>query len=259
MTPRTLSRRRICPSPILLLGALWLLTACVATTEPIRSAPHPAAAVTLWRCGAYPVETRPAGVGMRLVFNGRTHQLHPTPAASGARYEGRDSGGQTVVFWDKAGVASLQIGGWVHPTCRHEHPHLRPSGPPQPQPPPAPTTVPYSAPAGPPTLTGGEWHIERIQGLAPASGIRPSVLFYPDGRVSGHSGCNRFMGRYTLEPSGLRLSAMAGTRIACPEPLMKQEDQLLQLLSSVSQHLFDASGALILRTPDGRTLSARRP
>ncbi len=257
MTPRPPSRRHIRPFPILLPGAVWLLTACVATTEPIRSAPLPAAAATHWRCGAYPVETRPAGAGMRLVFNGRAHHLHPTPAASGARYEGRDSAGQAIVFWDKAGVASLQIGGWMHPTCRHEHPELRPPSPPLP--PPAPPAAPAPAPVGIPALTGGEWHIERIQGLAPAAGIRPSVAFSPDGRVSGHSGCNRFMGRYTLEPSGLRLSAMAGTRMACPDPLMKQEDQLLQLLSSVSQHLFDASGALILRTSDGRTLSARRP
>lgn len=238
---------------VLPMFAAPLLAACVATTGPARPpAPYPGP-VTHWRCGAYPVETRALGSDIELRFNGRSHRLYPTPAGSGARYEGRDSAGQPIVFWDKAGVASLQIGGWVHPTCRHEPVAARPQ-PPAPLPPVG--TVP---PMGAPSLIGGEWRIERLNGQAPALASQPHVAFHPDGRVTGHSGCNRFMGRFTQDAGGLRLSALAGTRMACPDPLMKQEDQLLQLLSAVSQPLFDASGALILRTPDGRTLSARRP
>jgi hypothetical protein len=40
---------------------------------------------------------------------------------------------------------------------------------------------------------------------------------------------------------------------------MGQEHTLLALLPAVTAHAFDSRGVLVLRTPDGRTLTARRP
>lgn len=48
----------------------------------------------------------------------------------------------------------------------------------------------------------------------------------PDGnRVSGFSGCNTFMGTYTLEKDNrIKFSKMASTRTACPEAAIKESE-----------------------------------
>lgn len=268
------------------LATSLVLAGCVATMEPQRPMPphphppvpvvHPAptpvptptiSPVSLWRCGPWEARTHLEGPFLVLAFNGQRYHLRPTPAASGARYETRDVTGQPVVFWDKAGVASLQVAGWIHPTCRLEAPAPVVLPPPPPQPPPlppprpiSPLPVPPAPPAVvPPVLTGGEWRIERIAGLPVVAGTAPTLRFEANGQFSGHSGCNRFSGRYSLAPQGLQMSRLTSTRMACPPPTMGQEHTLLALLPAVNAHAFDTRGALVLRTPDGRTLTARRP
>lgn len=261
------------------LAASLVLAGCVATMEPQRPlpphppvpvvypAPAPAPAptigpVSLWRCGAWEARTHLEGPFLVLAFNGQRYHLRPTPAAAGARYETRDVTGQPVVFWDKAGVASLQVAGWIHPTCRLEEPVpvVLPT-PPRPLPPPVPTVPPPPAPQrpAPVALAGGEWLIERIAGLPVAAGTAPTLRFEANGQFSGHSGCNRFSGRYSLAPQGLQISRLTSTRMACPPAAMGQERTLLVLLPAVNAHAFDARGVLVLRTPDGRTVTARRP
>lgn len=50
----------------------------------------------------------------------------------------------------------------------------------------------------------------------------------PDGnRVSGYSGCNNFMGTYTLEEGNrIKFSSMASTRKACPESAVNESELL---------------------------------
>lgn len=50
----------------------------------------------------------------------------------------------------------------------------------------------------------------------------------PDGnRVSGYSGCNTFMGTYTLEAGNrIKFSSMASTRMACPEAAINESELL---------------------------------
>ena len=49
------------------------------------------------------------------------------------------------------------------------------------------------------------------------------------------------------------------TMMACPEALMKQEQKLLKLLSTVQSYRIDKTGALVLTTSDKKTIVARRP
>ncbi len=81
-------------------------------------------------------------------------------------------------------------------------------------------------------------------------------LRFEGGRVSGSAGCNRLMGAYTLEGERLRFEpSMASTMMACPEPLMGQEQAVHAALSLVASHrlaadrleLLDADGELLLR------------
>ena len=115
----------------------------------------------------------------------------------------------------------------------------------------------HAQPAPAPT---GAWVVEALGGAAPAGAAhRPDITFGDAGRVHGGSGCNRFMGGYTLDGAALRFGALAGTRMACEGPAMDLEQRFLDALASVrgwradgaSLLLTDAGGATLLRLVRG--------
>ncbi|GGO55105.1 Heat shock protein HslJ [Roseovarius pacificus] len=110
-------------------------------------------------------------------------------------------------------------------------------------------------------LTGREWRIEDVagQGIIDASNI--TILFDRNERVSGSTGCNRFMGGYELTGEGLNLGQMGATMMACPEALMKQEQRVLDALQQVRRFDIDDTGALVLigGSEDAPLLTGRRP
>ncbi len=124
----------------------------------------------------------------------------------------------------------------------------------------APTEAPMTKPA--PTsgaaLAGAEWQIAEIGGVPVLPNV-PVTIKFEDGRVFGAGSCNRFMGGYEAGAAfTIKLGQMASTMMACPEPQMAQEQKLLALLGDVNSYSIDASGALVLKAPDGRTVKARR-
>lgn len=107
------------------------------------------------------------------------------------------------------------------------------------------------------SLENTYWKIISIQGEPTAVAEKqrePHILLHPaDNRVSGHGGCNRLMGTYSVEGKSLSFSRMAGTMMACAEG-MEQEQVLHQALNEVKswtisgQHLklFDEGNNLLL-------------
>lgn len=96
----------------------------------------------------------------------------------------------------------------------------------------------------------------------------PARLRFQDGRVGGSAGCNRLMGAYTLEGEAIRFDpSMAATMMACPEPLMAQEQAVHAALAEVASHrrgadgleLLDGDGALVLRFVVLESLSLTGP
>jgi heat shock protein HslJ len=90
-----------------------------------------------------------------------------------------------------------------------------------------------------------------------------TALFDDQDRVSGSSGCNRYTGPATFSEDGLRIGALAGTRMMCSDPqVMAQESRYLGLLARVGSYrmtlgahgrtaeLFDGEGARILEFED---------
>jgi heat shock protein HslJ len=90
-----------------------------------------------------------------------------------------------------------------------------------------------------------------------------TALFDDQDRVSGGSGCNRYTGPATFSGAGLRIGAVAGTRMMCSDPLvMAQESRYLGLLARVGSYrttlgangrtaeLFDGEGVRILEFED---------
>jgi heat shock protein HslJ len=76
-------------------------------------------------------------------------------------------------------------------------------------------------------LTNTYWQLLSIGG-EPVSETnadqKPHILFLDDGRVSGFSGCNQYMGNYQVTGENLLFDSMSSTRRACPD---NQTEQLL--------------------------------
>jgi heat shock protein HslJ len=107
-------------------------------------------------------------------------------------------------------------------------------------------------------LQGREWVVEDINGRGIIDRSRATLNFGPDGRVSGRSSCNNYTAQYSLTGEGLTVSKAAGTMMACEPALMQQESRFLDVLQNVRRFDLGPDGALILRTDDRRTITARR-
>ncbi len=98
------------------------------------------------------------------------------------------------------------------------------------------------------------WRLVGFQGDTPLT-----VTFAADGRISGFSGCNTFIGRYDVDDQALSVGPLASTRRACATPeLQTQEQRFLNDLQEVIR--VEVSGAqLTLVTRKGTRLQFARP
>jgi heat shock protein HslJ len=94
-------------------------------------------------------------------------------------------------------------------------------------------SVAQEKPVGSATLENATWRLIELPGPAlPADRGRNVVtVSFEAGRVQGFSGCNQFMGSYTLEGETLVLGMLGGTMRACPEPAMSAENLFLKSFS----------------------------
>ncbi len=75
-------------------------------------------------------------------------------------------------------------------------------------------------------VEGVSWRLTSLSGKDPkvlAALSRPATARFEAGRVSGFSGCNNFMGSYTIDADRVTLGQLAGTMMACPEPAPRLE------------------------------------
>ncbi|MEO8122525.1 MAG: META domain-containing protein [Burkholderiales bacterium] len=105
---------------------------------------------------------------------------------------------------------------------------------------------------------GREWLIEGIAGGGVIDNSHATLQFLNDGPLAGSATCNRVIGRYRSEGRQLSIGGLGTTMMACPEALMIQERELLDLLPAVKSYRTDDSGALVLTTAGGKTIVARR-
>ncbi|MGP9822380.1 META domain-containing protein [Salinarimonas sp. NSM] len=67
-------------------------------------------------------------------------------------------------------------------------------------------------------LTNTYWQLAQVGEHTVETGVRdtePHMILLDDGRVHGFSGCNRFVGQYTLQAAYLLFDSMASTKMAC--------------------------------------------
>lgn len=107
-------------------------------------------------------------------------------------------------------------------------------------------------------LESGGWELveyrvdDRLQ--APTASRPAPILRFAAGHLSGSTGCNRLVGAYAAQGDELQIKPnMATTALACPEPLMAQEQAVVAALDRVAR--FDiADDELRLRDADDRRL-----
>ncbi|XKE45965.1 META domain-containing protein [Halomonas organivorans] len=120
---------------------------------------------------------------------------------------------------------------------------------------PAPVSEPGEPLSGP--VVGPRWNLllvgtsERLD--LPTT---PHFEIAPDGRVSGHDGCNRFSGRVELGPDNrIEFGRLASTRMACPH--QAGAGQVTEMLDRAYRYLIDHD-RLVFFGPDQRVLGGFR-
>jgi heat shock protein HslJ len=124
----------------------------------------------------------------------------------------------------------------------------------------APVAAGASASPSAPRLEGSSWSPtayrsgEALTDIA--AGGRPARFRFEAGRLTGSAGCNQIGGTYTLAGDRLTFKpTIRSTMMACPEPLMKQEQAVGLVLTRVATYrldgerleLLDAAGLPLLR------------
>lgn len=101
------------------------------------------------------------------------------------------------------------------------------------------------------SLTNTYWKLTQLDGadvaMAPQQEREVRITLTSDGKVTGFTGCNRVMGGYTLAGKTLRFTQLAGTRMACPPPLMQLESAVLANLNSVTGYQLEGEKLILLK------------
>ena len=88
-------------------------------------------------------------------------------------------------------------------------------------------------------LAGTAWSLEEIGGAAAVAGVRSTVAFGTDGRVTGRGGVNRFFGSYTASADSIEFGVIGSTMMAGPPEAMEQEGRFLGELAETRPYVID--------------------
>ena len=106
-----------------------------------------------------------------------------------------------------------------------------------------------------PSIDGIVWRAEDVGGGGIIDRSRATLTFGADGRISGSASCNHYSGSYALDRGALSFtSALVATQKACVPSLMDQERRFLAILAAASRIELLPTGALLLSTPEGKSL-----
>ena len=107
-------------------------------------------------------------------------------------------------------------------------------------------------------LTDQAWIVTDIAGRSVAEDTHATLRFGSDHRLTGDASCNRYMAAHRMDQAMLRVDNATVTRKTCAPAAMDQERRFLDVLQALDSYRIDASGALVLSTPDSATITARR-
>jgi heat shock protein HslJ len=106
-------------------------------------------------------------------------------------------------------------------------------------------------------LEGTSWLLSGIDAgegpQAPAAGRGEAKFSFAQGRLAGSAGCNRLSASYSQSGETISVGPIVGTKMACPEPLMQQENAVSAILMGAERALV-AGDTLTISAADGRSL-----
>jgi heat shock protein HslJ len=103
---------------------------------------------------------------------------------------------------------------------------------------------------------GGTWRAADIGGSPLRDDVASTITFGADGRAAGDAGVNRFGGAYRVEGDTIELGPFLSTRMAGPEPAMRQERDFLAALSG--RRSFAIEGDVLLIGQGSEQVRLRR-
>jgi putative lipoprotein len=99
------------------------------------------------------------------------------------------------------------------------------------------------------------WQVRNINGHAVHEAAEVSLSIASDRRAGGNGGCNSYFTEAMFDGPALRFGPVAGTRMACDTPVMRQETEYFAALEATASYeladrtlyLLDAEGNPLLR------------
>ncbi|MDO6745790.1 META domain-containing protein [Gilvimarinus sp. 1_MG-2023] len=80
-------------------------------------------------------------------------------------------------------------------------------------------------------LIAGTWQLESVGGNTVNPDLQAHLAFNSPSKLAGNSGCNQFVGRYSIDGNLLQIADnLATTRKMCLPGIMQIEQRLLQAL-----------------------------
>jgi heat shock protein HslJ len=105
------------------------------------------------------------------------------------------------------------------------------------------------------SLAGTSWKLVSYgpvgKQIPAAPGIKTSLGFGADGKVSGNVGCNQFSGNYEVKEGKIIFGLLASTLMACSEPQMTQESTSFQLMTGTVSFEVKGNTLAIYDASDG--------
>ena len=109
-----------------------------------------------------------------------------------------------------------------------------------------PTLAPRSG--EPFALAGTTWRLVSLGGVTPAGQI-PTLQLGADGSATGSTGCNSFIGRYSIDGATLVFSPLATTKRGCEPAIASQETAFVAAMTDITGWTIGADGRLVLAGP----------
>ena len=100
--------------------------------------------------------------------------------------------------------------------------------------------------------------VEDINGSGVIDNAHVTVSFQADGKVSGSTGCNRFIGSYAVGGHALQIKPLATTRRACVPAIESQQTRFLDVMKDVSSWDTDQRGRLVLKADNGSFIASSK-
>ena len=92
------------------------------------------------------------------------------------------------------------------------------------------------------------WQVRNIHGHAVHEATEVSLSIAPDRRAGGNGGCNSYFTEAMFDGPALRFGPVAGTRMACDTPVMRQEAEYFAALEATASYELAESTLYLLDT-----------